>query len=173
MKFSLRRALIISMYICITFVLEEVMTLIPNVQLTVLLLTIAGAVFGPYYGTLVVLIHVFLDNLYVGSMLPVVMIPMALGWELVMLSGYFTRKAPLWVTTVLGGLCALAYCWIFVAANSMFLDIDMKLYIIQDIPFEIILVASSVISIMFLYKPLTKLIDKYWNKDNKKEITTE
>lgn len=176
MKFPLRKALITAMLICIIFVLEEVMTLIPNVQLTVLLLMVSGAVCGPYYGTIIVLVHVFLDNLFIGSLIPVVMIPMAIGWEIVMLLGFITKKAPLWVTVTCSGLGALAYCWIFVAANATFLDIDMRLYIIQDIPFEIILVVCSVVTVMFLFKPLTNLLNKYWNKGNKtnkKEITEE
>ena len=174
MKFSLRKALITSMLICITFVLEEVMTLIPNVQLTVLLLTVSGAVCGPYYGTIIVLSHVLLDNLFIGSMIPTVMIPMAIGWEIVMLLGFFTRKLPLYITCITAALGSLAYCWLFVLTNALFLDIDIRLYIIQDIPFEIILVVCSVITVMFLFKPLTKLLDKYWNKDNiTKETTSE
>ena len=170
MKFSLKRALITAMLICIIFVLEEVLTLIPNVQLPVMLLIVSGAVCGPYYGSIIVLSHVFLDNLYIGTLNPVVMVPMAIGWELTMLSGYFSRKAPLAIVCACAGLSSIIYSWIFVLTNSIFLDIDIRLYIIQDIPFEIILTVCSIITTLFLYKPLTKLLYKYWNKDDKKEM---
>ena len=76
----------------IIFVQEELLSFIPNVQLTVLLLVVYGAYCGPKWGTIIVLLHVFLDNLFVGSLTIYVMLPMFIGWEIIMLASYFVRK---------------------------------------------------------------------------------
>lgn len=173
MKFPLRKAVFTAMLIGILFAQEEVLMLIPNIQLTTLLLVVYGAVCGPYYGTIIVIAHAFLDNLFVGTMIPIVMIPMFIGWEIMMLLGYFSRKSPLWLICILGAVGSLAYCWIFVLTNALFLDIDINAYIIADIPFEVIMSVCTVVTIMFMYRPIVKILSKYWDKKEKIKETVE
>ena len=70
----------------IIFVQEEALSFIPNVQLTVLFLVLYGAYCGPKWGTAIVLMHVLLDNLFVGSMTLYVILPMFIGWEAILLA---------------------------------------------------------------------------------------
>ena len=51
----------------ILFVQEEVLTIIPSVQFTFLLILLYGATIGIGYGSIVVVAHVLLDNLYMAS----------------------------------------------------------------------------------------------------------
>ena len=161
-----KKLVLIAMFIAIIFAQEEALTFIPNVQLTVLLLMVYGAVVGPLWGSVIVLAHCFLDNVFMGSLMPQVFIPMALGWECVMLLGFLGKKFPLYVKVIFSILGALIYCWMFVLFNSfMFVNIDIYKYIIADIPFEIILCCSSGISVALLYVPIYKLANDGYNFD--------
>ena len=144
----------------IIFVQEEALSFIPNVQLTVLLLVLYGAYCGPKWGTAIVLMHVLLDNLFVGSMTLYVILPMFIGWEAIMLASYFVRKKNIYVKATVAGIGALLYCWIFVLSSVVFYKVDFKAYVIADIPFEIVLVACSVITVLWLYNPLYKALKK-------------
>ena len=156
----------IAMFIAIIFAQEEALTVIPNVQLTVLLLMIYGAVVGPIWGSVIVLAHCFLDNALMGSLMPYVFIPMAIGWEIVMLFGWISKKWPLIVKVILSVVGALIYCWLFVLFNKLMVPaIDIKKYIIADIPFEIVLMCSSGISIALLYKPVFNVVNNGYNFD--------
>ncbi len=175
MKFPVRRLTLTAMLTCILFVQEELLMMIPNVQLTVLLIFLYGAVCGPGYGTVIVLIHVFLDNLVMGSMTPQVMIPMTIGWEITMLLGCFAEKikAKLWLKCVLSALGSLIYCWVFVVVNILFLQVDPIVYITADIPFEVIIAVCSIVTVMFIYEPIYKLLYKQWNKLKEEAVDKE
>ncbi len=164
----------IAMFIAIIFAQEEALTFIPNVQLTVLLLMVYGAVVGPLWGSVIVLAHCFLDNLIMGSLMPQVFIPMALGWECTMLLGFLGKKLPLYVKVIFSILGALIYSWMFVLFNSfMFVNIDIYKYIIADIPFEIVLAFSSAVSVALLYNPVFKLANEGYNFDKIKKNVSE
>ena len=155
----------------IIFVQEEALSFIPNVQLTVLLLVLYGAYCGPKWGTAIVILHVLLDNLYVGSLTPYVMLPMFIGWEAILLASYFVRKKNVYIKATVAGLGALLYCWIFVFSSVLFYKVDMVAYIIADIPFEIILVVCSVITVLWLFNPLYKALKRkdVYELDKEKE----
>ena len=142
----------------IIFVQEELLTFIPNVQLTVLLLVVYGAYCGPKWGTAIVLMHVFLDNLIMGSLTIYIVLPMFVGWEIILLASYFVRKRNVYIKATVAGIGALLYCWIFVLSSIVFYKVDPKAYIIADIPFEIILVICSVITVLWLYNPIYKVL---------------
>ena len=167
----------IAMFVAIIFAQEEALTFIPNVQLTVLLLMVYGAVVGPLWGSVIVLIHCLFDNLFMASLRPEVFIPMALGWEIVMLFGWMSNKWPLMLKVGLSILGALIYCWLFVIANAIaFTNMDIQKYIIADIPFEFILACSSGISVALLYVPIFNIANKGYNFDKiqvKKELVNE
>ena len=96
-----KKLVMIAMFIAIIFAQEEALTAIPNVQLTVLLLMVYGAVVGQFWGTVIVLVHCLFDNLFMASLRPEVFIPMAIGWEIVMLFGWISKKWPLIIKVIL------------------------------------------------------------------------
>ena len=167
----------IAMFIAIIFAQEEVLTGIPNVQLTVLLLMVYGAVVGPLWGTVIVFAHCFLDNVFMASLMPNVFFPMAAGWEIVMLFGWISKKWPLYAKTIMSVIGALIYCWLFVLANYLTIPgIDIHKYIIADIAFEIVLMCSSGISVALLYVPVYDIANKGYNFDKikkEKELINE
>ena len=173
-----KKLVMIAMFIAIIFAQEEALTVIPNVQLTVLLLMVYGAVVGPLWGTVIVLAHCLFDNLFMASLMPSVFFPMAIGWEIVMLFGWISKKWPIILKIVLSIVGALIYCWLFVLFNWLMIPmIDIYKYIIADIPFEIVLMTSSGISVALLYIPIYNIANKGYNfdkvKENKLEINEE
>ncbi len=170
-----KKLVMIAMFIAIIFAQEEVLTAVPNVQLTVLLLMVYGAVVGPLWGTVIVFAHCFLDNVLMGSLIPAVFFPMVIGWEIVMIFGYISKKWPLIIKVILSIVGAFIYCWLFVLFNYLMIPtIDIQKYIIADIAFEIVLAASSGISVALLYIPIFNIANKGYNFDKvDKEKKTE
>ena len=55
---------------------------------------------------------------------------------------------------------------IFLVTNIVFLKINVYLYWIADIPFEIMLISTIAFTMIYLYKPLSRKLGELWNKDN-------
>lgn len=141
------------------FLQEEALSFVPNVQLTFVLLLVIGAVAGGGYGTLAVAVHVLLDNTVNGSLSPAVVVPMFIGYEITMLLGRLIRGRSAVLAAAVGGAASWLYCMCFAlsmaAAAALAGDpFSLKGYLIADIPFEIVLVVCSVVTVLALYKPL-------------------
>ena len=162
---TIKRLCILVVLTTILFAQEELLTFIPNVQLTFLLVVIYGATIGIRDGTLVILAHVLLDNLFMGTFNLYCMAPQFLGLFITLIMARIFKNKNEIIQSLFGAIGALIYCWLYVLVNIWFLDVRFIDYLIADIPFEIILVASTVVSILFLYKPLVKLINKFLNNN--------
>ena len=156
----------------ILFVQEELLTFIPNVQLTFFLVVLYATTIPILDSTLIVLIHVLLDNLFMSSFNLYCMVPQFLGLIITLfLARLFKNKNEI-VLSFVGVLGSIIYCWLYVLVNIWFLDVKFYDYLIADIPFEIILAVSTFLSILFLYKPLYKLMNNLngkYNIDTKKD----
>lgn len=169
---TVKRLCILVALTTILFVQEELLTFIPNVQLTFLLVVVFGATIGLRDGTIVILVHVLLDNLFMGTFNLYCMTPQFLGLFITLLLSWLCKNKNEIIQSIMGTLGALIYCWLYVLVNIWFLKAPFMEYFIADIPFEIILVVSTVVSILFLYKPLVKLIKRFLDErkgENKNE----
>lgn len=159
---TVKKITLCAMYAVILFLQEQVLSFIPNVQFSFLIVITLGATVGLKWGTVIVIIHVIADNLLWGSFVPYVVIPMFMGWEVTLLAGYLTRKSKTFIVILFGILASLIYCWMFIPFNVLFLHVKLLPYVLADIPFEIILVISTIFTLLWLYEPLKKLIDSQW-----------
>jgi len=158
------------MLTAILIVQEELLTVIPNVQFTFLLIISYGATIGIIDGTLVVLVHVIVDNLVMNSFMPSVMIPMFVGLEIALIFGYLLRNKKEWIVAIFAGIAGFIYCMVFWGSTIFFYSVEPISYLISDIPFEVILITCNVITILFLYKPLINLINDHYPKERKMEV---
>ena len=71
MKNKTKELTLLAMLTAILFVQETLLSAIPNIQLSVALIMIYGATLGIPKATLVMTVHVLLDNLIWGSLSPV------------------------------------------------------------------------------------------------------
>lgn len=152
---------------------EEALTFIPNVQLTFLLVICYGATIGILDGTLVVIVHVLIDNLIMNSFTPYIIIPMFIGLEIALIFGYLLRNRKEWVVSIFAGLAGFIYCMIFWGSTVLFYSVEPIPYLISDIPFETILITCNVITVLFLYKPVVKIINDNFPKKRKDNMQME
>lgn len=161
-QMSIKQITIIASMATILFVQEQLLTFIPNVQLTFLLISLYTVVFGFKKTSLIIFIHILLDNIVMGSFNPIVMLPMYIGYELCSLLVHSVRKKNTVIITIMASIGSIIYCLAFMIANAFFLNIDILAYYVADIPFEIILVISTILSVMYLFRPLEKILRKQW-----------
>lgn len=162
---------LIGIFAAILFVQEQILSFIPflpNVQLTILLLVLYTKVFGFQKTIIMVILHVFLDNLIMGSFNYLIIIFMILGWGFIplSLSTIFKKVEKPISLACLGVLFALVFSWFMIVPGMIVQELSFKEYIIADIIFEVILAASSFITILWLYEPLYKVLNNLNNDYN-------
>lgn len=170
-KITVRELCILAFMSVLLFIQEELFVFIPNFQFTFLLLAIYVSVFGFKKTSLIIFAHVLLDNIYMGSLTPIVMIPMWLGYMIYIGIIWLLKNKNIWLLTLGGIIGAYIYCMLFFVTNIVFLEIDIYHYWLADIPFEIMLMSTIAFTMIYLYKPLRRKLSELWNKD--KEVYIE
>lgn len=157
-----KHLVLLALLAAIIFVQEEILTFLPNIQLTVFLLVLYSKKLGMKDTLIIVVIHTLLDNLVMGSLNPMVITTMLVGWGLVpiLLNTVFKKLDDNLSLAFCGILFALIYSWLFVAISTTAFQMNFWTYIKADIIFEIALAASSFLSILWLYNPCSHVFDK-------------
>lgn len=157
-----KHLVLLALLAAIIFVQEEILTFLPNIQLTVFLLVLYSKKLGMKDTLIIVVIHTLLDNLVMGSLNPMVITTMLVGWGLVpiLLNTVFKKLNDNLSLAFCGILFALIYSWLFVAISTTVFQMNFWTYVKADIIFEIALAASSFLSILWLYNPCGRVFDK-------------
>jgi len=153
---------LIAILTAILFAQEQILSFLPNIQLTVLLIVLYSKVLGLKKTIIIVTIHTFLDNLLMGF--NIFYFPfMLIGWLIIPISlnTIFKRVNNTILLAFLGILFSFLYSWLFVFANVILLQVGFWQYLIADLYFEILLAASSFFTILWLYDPLYKLMIEF------------
>lgn len=161
---NLKILVLLALLACVLFVQEEALSFLPNIQFTFLLLICYVDCLGFRKTSLIVFAHVLLDNLVMGSLSLIVVIPMLVGYIITILIKKAYHKDNVYIIGLLGSLGAIVYSLSFLIANAFFLEIDIWAYFLADIPFTLILVISTYLSIIWLYKPIIKIINQQYQK---------
>ena len=166
-KFKVIDIALIPIFAAILFAQEQILSFLPNIQLTVFLLILFAKKLGFIKTSIIIIIHVLLDNLFMGSF-NIICVPfMAIGWLIIPLTITTIMKKvenPL-LLAIASIFFALIYSWIFIIPNIIILNVNFWDYLMADFIFEIILAISSFISTLWLYKPCSKVINMVLNKD--------
>ena len=149
----------------ILFVQEELLTVVPSVQLTFFLIILYGATVGIGYGSIVVVAHVLMDNLFMGSFVVWTIVPMIVAYEITLIFGYLLRKKNEFIIAGAGVIAGLIYAALFIPIGVFVYEQKFVPYIIADIPFTLVLVTCNFITIAFLYKPMYKLLNRLLQGD--------
>lgn len=168
-RINLKMLAIVVSLTTILFAQEEILTFIPNVQLTFLLVCCYGATVGLGYGTMIIGIHVILDNIVMGSLTPFIMIPQFIGLFIALLFGYLFRNKNEYIQAIFSAIAVLLYSWAFIPFNIFYFNVKFIPYLIADIPFELILVVTSLVTIILLYKPIVTTINRLMENMIQKE----
>lgn len=162
-KLAIRDLSLIAVLTTILFVQEQLLTFIPNVQLTVFLIVLYSKKLGFVKTSIITIIHVLLDNLFLGGINIYYTPAMLVGWLIIptTLSTIFKKVHSNISLAILGAIYSFIYCWIYIIPNVILFKFNYIDYLIADIPFEIILVVSSFVSILLLYNPISKIFTKF------------
>lgn len=151
---NIKDLVILSAATTILFVSEQVLSFIPNVQVTFLLLIVYSKVFKLNKTLLIILIHVLLDNLFMASF-NIIFVPfMFLGYSIIPIAINFIKVEEELKLAFLSILFSVIYCILFIIPNTIFLGLNFFDYLIADIPYMIILTISSFLTVLWLYKPI-------------------
>lgn len=163
---KVRDITLISIFATVLFVQEQVLSLLPNIQLTILLLVVYSKTLGFTKTSIIIVIHTILDNLVMGSFNLLVIPFMALGWFIipVLLFTIFKKVNSSNGLAFVGIILSLLYSWILIYPGMIIQELSFREYLIGDIVFEVVLAASSFITILWLYEPLSSLIKKLENQ---------
>ena len=151
----------------ILFVQEQLLSSLPGVQLTIFLIVLYSKKFGLTRTSIIIVVHVILDNLFNSSFSLMYTPTMLVGWMLIPLTicTIFKKTESSIVLSILGIVYAFIYCWLYVIPNYLIMNIGPIEYIISDFVYELILAGCSFISILLLYKPCGKVSDMFYNKE--------
>ena len=150
-----------AMCITILFVQEQILTIIPNVQFSTLLIVLYVSLFKWRESVSMIVIYVILDNLYMNSFNPIYTPAMLIAWLSIPLV-YHTVLGKTKSETklaIFGLLFGFYYGWVFIPFRMFELGItEFWPYLMLDLPFQIIMAISNFLTILWLYKPLYKTL---------------
>lgn len=150
---------VIAMLSSIVFVLEQALSFLPNIQLTVLLFIVYTKVLGAKKTLIIVLIHTLFDNLYMGSMNPYISVPMLIAWMLIpILLSIFKKFNSIYFLIGFAFVFGFLYGWVMMVGSILQFNFPVIPYLISDLPFELLMAVSGSLSVLILYKPLTKFL---------------
>ena len=161
---------IIAIMSAVLLIQETALSFLPGIQFTFLLIMIYSRVFGFKRAFLIVLIHVLLDNLVMGSFNVIIILPMLISYTLISLSLQFIKTKNNIVLAFISIIYSFGYCWLFIPSGMIIQEIDFIAYLKADLIFEIILAAANFLAVLWLYKPLEKVLrEQYEHYSNIKE----
>lgn len=153
---------LIAIFSALIFSLEFVMQALPNIQLTIFLIVLFSKKLGFIQTTFIVLIYTLLDTCFMGGFnfiyfpfmfIACFVIPLTMG-------SIFKKVNEPILLALLGILFSFIYSWILIIPGVFITKVAFFDYLISDILFEVILAFSSFLTILWLYNPLSKLLDK-------------
>lgn len=162
---SVKRLVRIAIFAAIMFVQEFALSFIPNVQLTQCLIAVFYYSLGLVDTLIIIVIHVFLDNLAMGSFNLIYTPAMLIGWLcLPIVLHMFRKNQNRFFSATIVGLHGIVYSLWFALANVLMLEVPFLTYFIADIPFEVILVVNGFITTLLLKDKLVEIIQKQTRK---------
>lgn len=152
---------LVSVMTTILFVQEQLLTNLPGIQLTIFLLVLYSKKIGLAKTSIIIVLHVILDNLYMSSFSLMYTPTMLIGWMIIPISlcTIFKKvESPIFLA-ILGLIYSFIYCWLYIIPSYMIMHINPIAYLVSDVIFEIILAVCSFLTILLLYKLCSHIFD--------------
>ncbi|MFA5037851.1 MAG: hypothetical protein WC479_11835 [Candidatus Izemoplasmatales bacterium] len=161
---TIRSITVSAMLLAVLIAQEYAFMALPNVQLTVVLIMVYAAVLP--WATLLPLIaiYVLIDNLIMGSLSIMYFWPMLAAWMFLAVISKLLMQKDLWVQVGFASLFGFVYGWFFcVVYVILFGWATLVPYLISDLPFEIIMAVNNFVTVLVIYFPIRKLLEKLIN----------
>ena len=146
----------------ILFVVEQVLSYVPVIQLTVFFLILFSKKIGMLRTYIIIIIHVLLDNLASGYFNILYVIFMILGYSFIPLfiNVLFKDKEKIIELGLISIIFSFIYSWVLIIPGCIIFEMTFIEYLVGDISYEISLAVSSFLSIILLYKHLERVFNK-------------
>ena len=114
---------LISIFTTILFVQEQLLSSLPGVQLTVFLIILFSKKIGLVRTSLIIILHVILDNIYMASFSLMYTPAMLVGWLIIPLTicTIFKKVESPIILAILGILYSFIYCWLYIIPGLIYI----------------------------------------------------
>lgn len=166
---SVKKMLMVASAVTIIFVQEQLLLMLPNVQFTVLLIILFSSIFTFRESIIMIVVYVFLDSMYMGTLDFFYMTPMLIGWSIIPFSyNYILRKTNNeYVLATFALSFGFIYGWTFIPFRMIQFGISEAWpYLVADLPFEIIMGIVSFGTVLLAYKPLKNVLNQLSESEN-------
>ncbi len=155
-KKTVRTITLSAMLVTILYVQELLLTFLPNIQFTVLLILVYASVLPLSMSMSIVMVYVFIDNFAFGTFSIMYTPGMAAAWITLCLVGYALRHQKFVWIVVFATFFGLIYGWFYIPGRMLEQGItDLKAYLIADlVPFGLILIANNFLTVLIGYRKL-------------------
>ncbi|MBR6517018.1 MAG: hypothetical protein IKT40_09315 [Bacilli bacterium] len=146
----------------ILVVQEQILAFLPNIQLTLFLMVVFSKKLGLIRTIIIITCYTLIDGLIGGPFNIIYITFMLIGWLIIpiLLCTIFKKvQSPLYLALI-GVMFAFTYSWINIIPNLILTSATIISYLIADYPFELLLAASSFLSILWLYTPIERVFKK-------------
>lgn len=140
---------LLSAFLTIIITTEVFMSFLPNISLTPLFFALYFTRYS--HGLILIVGYIILQGIIWGVGL--YLISMTVGWVIWWVSSKNGKNL-----TIKSLLFAFVYGWVFMPLTVIVYGIDPAAYLIADIPFQINMAISNVLTIGFIYPALDKVI---------------
>lgn len=149
---GIRRLVEIAFFVTIITVLELQLSFLPNISTTTVLFAVYFANRKIYESTFLIISYILLQGVIWSF--GFYLISMTLAWFIWIL---FVRLANnLWDLVLVGMLFGSLYGIVFMPITVLIYGIDPWAYLIADIPFQVNMIISNVLTILILFPVLDK-----------------
>ena len=113
-----------------------------------------------------IVVHVLLDNLIMGSLSLMYTPAMLVGWMTLPLILHLLKSIKnKWVISAIVGLHGILYSLCFAFTQCLLLEVPFISYVIADIPFTIILIVNGFVTTFILLEPCVKVLRRLAKKE--------
>jgi hypothetical protein len=157
----------------ILVVMEQALALVPNVQLTMLLIAVYSAALGFRKSAEIVAIYVVLDSMVASAMYPewvgmtwALMPAILAGWLLSSYAFSWLKTESNLSAAALGAVMSFVYGTTVAVYTSALYQMDFLVYMSFDMPYQILMALSSFVSISLLYGRLVGIVRSQTKGEN-------
>ena len=161
---KIKNITVISLLTAILFIQEQILSLLPNIQLTFFLLVLYSKKLKFINTSIICFVYVLLDNLFIGNFNILFMIFMLIGLLTipVLINTIFRKVESNVLLAFLGVVFSLIYSWILIIPGCIVFEMNYVTHLKADIVWEALLVLSTFLTILFLYDPCARIFDEYY-----------
>lgn len=156
---NVKQFTILSVLVALTIVLEQVLSFLPNIQVTCLLIVIISTSFDKKSISLAILVYVTLDNLIGGF---TYLYPfMFISWLVFALLINQAKERNEFVLALMSLVFGFIHMLILAVPTILILKVDPIIYLMADIPYTIVFMLVNFLTVFWLYQPLKKIVMNY------------